>query len=84
MAAVHEGEKESRVLRLVYSGSGRWTITMRQRYLQIYIAAAVHEPQYMRDSLVYCGWHVYCGTSAVDIDSPQFESFYTVPIDNDI
>ena len=47
----------------------------------IYIAAAVHEPQYMGESLVYCGWLVYCGTSAVDIDSPQFESFYTVPID---
>ena len=41
----------------------------------------VHEPQYTREKKVSCllGRLMCCGTSAVGINAPQFESFYTVP-----
>ena len=44
--------------------------------------AAVHKPQYMRKKKVSCVLRrlMYFGTSAVGIDAPQFESFYTVPL----
>ena len=39
--------------------------------------AAVHEPQYTRDSM-YCSALVSCGAFLVGVDAQQFESFYTV------
>ena len=66
-AAVQEGEKES----LVNCG-----LCIAAA---IYIAAmaAVDEPQYTRDFfLPRILWHLmYCGTSALGVNAPQFESF---------
>ena len=60
-----------RVLRLVYCGDA----TLK------YIAAAVHKLQYTTGKKVSLVLRhlVHCGTSAVDVEAPQFESFYMVP-----
>ena len=64
-----QGRKKS----LIYCGS------CTAAKAAISLAAAVHEPQYSRDSFsLHVLQHlVYCSASPVGVNAPQFESFYT-------